>query len=104
VDIAVGELAVDTLLLDVREVTPIADYFLICSGSTERQVKALVEEIRDRLKERGINPMGVEGSAVSGWVLMDYSDVIVHVFMPSVRQFYDLEGLWKNARTVVRIE
>jgi len=104
VDIAVGELAVDTLLLDVREVTPIADYFLICSGSTERQVKALVEEIRDRLKERGINPMGVEGSAVSGWILMDYSDVIVHVFMPSVRQFYDLEGLWKNARTVVRIE
>lgn len=94
----------DTLLLDVREMTLIADYFLICSGTTERQVQALAEEVAERLKERGIRPLGVEGSAESGWVLMDYTDVIVHIFTPAVRRRYDLEGLWRKAKTIVRIE
>jgi ribosome-associated protein len=104
VDIVVGKLAVDTLLLDMREVTIIADYFLICSAGTDRQIQALTEDVREGMKEKGVKPWSVEGSAESGWVLMDYSDVIVHIMHPDTRKFYDLEGLWKKAKTVVRIE
>ena len=104
VDIVVGKLAEDTLLLDVREVTIIADYFLICSAGTDRQIQSLTEDVREAMKEKGIRPLNVEGSADSGWVLMDYTDVIVHLMRPDTRKFYDLEGLWKKAKTVVRIE
>ena len=104
VDIAVAKLASDILLLDVREVTLIADYFLICSGSTQRQLNAVTNDIVDGMKEQGIRPRHVEGTSDSGWQLLDYGDVIVHVMTPAIRALYDLEGLWKGAKTVIRIE
>lgn len=103
-DIAVAKLASDTLLLDVREITLIADYFVICSGGSDRQVAAISSDIRDEMKKRGVLPMNVEGEAESGWVLMDYTDVIVHVFSPATREKYALEELWGQAKTVLRIE
>ena len=97
-------MASDILLLDVREVTLIADSFIICSGSTERQLKAVVSDIVDGMKEQGVRPRHVEGTSNSGWQLLDYGDVIVHVMTPAIRGLYDLEGLWKGAKTVIRIE
>ena len=104
VELAVGKLAADTLLLDVREVTLIADCFIICTGSTDRQVQAICDEVSERLKEKGVKPLSIEGEAASGWVLMDYSSVILHIFTPTVRRYYDLEGFWSKAKTLVRVE
>ena len=103
VDLAVTKLAEDVLLLDIRPVSTIADYFVICSGATERQIQAIGEDIRAKLKEAGVRPLHSEGAASSGWVLLDYGSVIVHIFLPQTRDYYSLEQLWKNARTVVRI-
>lgn len=103
-DVVVGDLALDTRLLDVREVTLVADYFVICSGNSDRHVQALAEKVREKLEEKGLKPFGAEGKAASGWVLLDYTDVILHVFTPSVRRFYDLEGFWSKAKTILRVE
>ena len=102
-DLAVAKLAEDVLLLDIRPVSTIADYFVICSGATERQIQAIGEDIRAELKKVGVRALHSEGVASSGWVLVDYGSVIVHVFLPETRDRYSLEQLWKNARTVVRI-
>jgi len=92
------------LLLDLREVTLIADYFIIATVETERQANAIAEEVIQRLKEKALTkPLGVEGTATSGWLLLDYGDVVIHLFSPKQRAFYQLEELWSNARTVVRI-
>lgn len=88
------------LVLDVREITYIADYFIICSGSNTRQVKAITEEIDYRLSKDGVFPSHVEGFPDCRWVLMDYGDVIVHVFDEEARFYYDLEGLWGEAERV----
>lgn len=90
-------------MLDVRPVTLLADYFVICEGSTARQIRAIVEGVRESLRERRVNPLHAEGSADAGWVLLDYSDVILHVFSPEVRRYYDLEDLWREAPVVVRM-
>jgi len=103
VDLAVAKLAEDVLLLDIRPVSTIADYFVICSGATERQIRAIGEDIRAKLKEAGVRPLHSEGAASSGWVLVDYGSVIVHIFLPQTRDYYSLEQLWRSARTVVRI-
>lgn len=103
-DIVIGELALETRLLDMREVTLIADYFVICSGTSDRHVQALTEKVREKLAEKGLRPFGTEGEAASGWVLLDYTDVILHVFTPSVRHFYDLEGFWSKAKTILSVE
>jgi ribosome-associated protein len=94
----------DIVLLDVREVSLLADYFIICSGDTERQVKAIVEDVRERGGRTGLRPSQVEGSPGSGWMVLDYSTVIVHVFLPSERDYYQLEELWSDASLVVRIQ
>jgi ribosome-associated protein len=94
----------DIVLLDVREVSLLADYFIICSGDTERQVKAIVEEVRERGERTRLRPSQVEGSPGSGWMVLDYSTVIVHVFLPSERDYYQLEELWSDASLVVRIQ
>lgn len=94
----------DILLLDLCELTTVADYFVICSGTSDRQLRALVSSVRGEMKERGFLPLRVEGEPSSGWVLMDYSAVVVHVFTPELRAFYDLEGLWREGRVVVRIQ
>ncbi|MCP4403501.1 MAG: ribosome silencing factor [bacterium] len=88
--------AQDIVLLEVSEVTTYADYFLICSGRSSIQVKAIVTAIEQHLKERGILPLHLEGQSEARWVLMDYDELIVHVFHEEARSFYDLERLWKD--------
>ena len=90
-------------MLRVREVTAVADYFIICSGRTERQVGAIAQGIQDPLRDEGIKPIGVEGEGSARWVLIDYGAVIVHVMAPDERAFYDLEHVWAGAQQVVRL-
>ena len=95
-----GKKAVHVVALDVRELTSIADVFIICSGRSNRQVIAIAEHIERQMRKHKIKPLSVEGTAEGHWVLMDYGHVIVHVFFESVRSFYDLEGLWSDARRI----
>jgi ribosome-associated protein len=89
--------AMDIVILDVGKLIGITDYFVICSGNTERQVKTIVEEIERRLREEGVKPYRREGEREQRWVLVDYLDVVVHVFHREDREFYDLERLWSDA-------
>jgi ribosome-associated protein len=90
--------AIDIVELDLRGVIGYTDFFLICSGNTGRQAKAIHDGIVEGLKrERGKLPRKVEGSAQTGWILMDYLDVVVHIFTPETRSFYRLEQLWGEA-------
>ena len=96
--------AEDILLLDIRDVASFADYFVIASAPSARQIQAILDGIDESLHQDGVSPMGREGEADSGWVLLDYGDVIVHLFAPEEREYYDLEGLWYTATPVVRIQ
>ena len=96
--------AEDIVLLDVREITILADYFVICSGTSERQIRALSGDVSRQLKSEAGPPLSVEGEAGGGWVLVDYGDVIIHIFAPETRKFYDLEGFWQEAKTIARIQ
>ena len=89
--------AKDMIILNVKELSNFADYFVICSGTSDRQVRALASSIRENLKKSGVVPLGVEGENLGKWVLMDYNDLIVHIFYEPVRAFYDLERLWSDA-------
>jgi ribosome-associated protein len=94
---ALEKKAGDLSVLCVKEMTSIADYFVICSGRSDRQVQSIAQGIEEASLMRGIRPFAVEGAARGHWVLMDFSDVIVHVFFEPVREFYDLDGLWGDA-------
>jgi ribosome-associated protein len=95
VDIIADKKGEDIALLDLHERTIIADYFIVCSAGSERQLKAIVNGVTEEIKKRyGLIPRGVEGEAGTGWVLIDYGDVVVHAFAPEVRSFYDLESFW----------
>ncbi len=89
--------AKDVAVLAVKELTIIAEYFVICSGESTTQVKAIVEHIEEELREHGVRPLSVEGVGFAHWVLMDYGDVIVHVFEEGTRAYYELEKLWLDA-------
>jgi ribosome-associated protein len=89
--------AKDLLVLNVSEISAFADYFIICSGTSDRQVRAVAGSIQESLKKAGILPLGVEGDDAARWILLDYDDVIIHVFLESARAFYDLERLWSEA-------
>jgi ribosome-associated protein len=104
VDLLADRQAEDILLLDIRRVTVFADYFVIASAPTVRQMRALSDAIDSELAKDGITPYGREGESASGWVLLDLGDVIVHIFGPDERHFYDLEGLYRQATPVVRIQ
>lgn len=91
--------ALDIVLLDLRPLTIVCDYFVICSALNRQHVKAVAEGIEERLKVAGRRPDHIEGLTGLGWVLMDYGDVVVHVFLPEERAFYDLERLWADAET-----
>lgn len=97
---ALEKKAYDLILLEVREFTSIADYFIICSGRSDRQVQSIAQGIEENLAGMGIVPLSIEGLSRGQWVLMDFSDVIVHIFYQPVREFYNLEGLWSHAPTV----
>jgi ribosome-associated protein len=92
--------ATDLVILDLRKTAGFTDFFMICSGSNPRQVRAIAEGIQDALVATGARPSHIEGSDKSGWILLDYFDFIVHVFAPDTRIFYDLERLWGNAERV----
>jgi ribosome-associated protein len=95
---AADKKAIDVVELDLRGVLGYTDYFLVCSGNTGRQAKAIHDGILEGLKhEHDTIPRRVEGSAEGGWILMDYLDVIVHIFTPQTREFYRLEQLWGEA-------
>jgi ribosome-associated protein len=93
----------DILLLDTAPVTILADYFVLCTATSERHLRALTGDLSRQLKADVGRPMGIEGEPESGWQLIDYGDVVVHLFLAETRVFYDLEGLWKEAQTVVHI-
>jgi len=92
------------VLLDVRASCSFADYFLICSGESERQLNAIWDAILETLKARGVVPLHKEGVPGSGWLLADYGSVVIHIFAPEEREFYQLEALWKDAVPVLRIQ
>jgi ribosome-associated protein len=104
VEMVVGKLGEDVLLLDIRDVSTFADYFVICHGTSDRQLQAIQEEVTARLQEMGSRPLHVEGTPSSGWILLDYGSVVLHVFLPVTRQYYNLEQLWKEAKTILRIQ
>jgi ribosome-associated protein len=88
------------VVLDVSALTSFADYFLICSGRSNRQVTAIAEHLKQTLKKQAIAPISTDGIKEGQWALLDYGNVIIHVFYESVRDFYDLEGLWSDAARV----
>ena len=94
---ALGKLGRDLVVLDVRKLVSFADLLVIVSAGSDRQVRAIAEAIEAALASHGEQPLGIEGAAEGRWVLMDYADVIVHVFQQEVRSHYDLERLWSDA-------
>ena len=104
VDLIADKKGEDVLLLDIREVSILADYFVIGTVASERQASAIVASVKQEIKESlDVRPLHIEGETSSGWVLMDYGGVVVHLFAPESREYYDLEGLWQAGRVVVRI-
>ena len=89
--------ALDPLLLEVEELTSFADYFVIASGNSSRQVQAITRHVKQKMRDEGFLSDGVEGEQEGHWVLLDYGDVVIHLFYQPVREFYDLEGLWIEA-------
>jgi ribosome-associated protein len=94
----------DILLLDIRQIASFADYFVIASAGSDRQMQAALDAVEEALEEDSPKMLGREGDPRSGWVLLDYGDVILHLFAPEERAYYDLEGLWHAATPVVRIQ
>ena len=92
--------AIDPVLFEVGKLTTITDYFLIASGNSSRQVQAITRHLQRRMREEGFRPYGIEGEQEGHWVLMDYGDIVIHLFYQPVREFYDLEGLWIEAPRV----
>ncbi len=92
--------AIDLVILEVKDLSSFTDYFLICSGNSDRQVQAIAFHIEEKLGKQGIHPLGVEGKREGRWILLDYGEVIIHVFYQPVREFYDLERLWSEAPRV----
>ncbi len=96
-----GRKAMNVVALDVAEMTSYADVFIFCSGRSNRQVIAIAEHIKTSLKKHKIKPINVEGTKDGHWVLLDYGHVIIHVFYEPIREFYDLEGLWVDAKRIM---
>lgn len=95
----------DIVLLDLREQTVFADYFLICNGENDRQIRALAESVRQEAKQKADTlAYGVEGIPEAGWILLDYGDLVVHIFSPDKRDYYKLEELWTDAHVVLRMQ
>jgi ribosome-associated protein len=105
VEIASDKLATDIVLLDIRQIATVADYFVVASTASERQMQAVVRDLEQTLRnDDGVRPLRVEGQAASGWVLIDYGDVVIHLFSVEQRGFYRLEELWSAAVPLVRMQ
>lgn len=96
-----GKKAEEIVVLDLRGLTSFTDAFIICAGRSNRQVTAIADYIERQMKKAGIKPLSVEGKNEGLWVLLDYGDIVIHVFYESVRKFYDLEGLWSDAKRII---
>ena len=104
VELAEDKKAADIVLLDIGQLTTLADAFVICSGGSERQLDAIADAIVEGLRAEGVRPLGREGVPASHWVLLDFGGVVVHIFTPPERDFYQLEKHWSEARTVLRVQ
>ena len=104
VDLATDKKAADIVLIGVAALTTVADYLVICSGSSERQLAAITDGIVEGLKADGLRPLGREGAPGAHWLLLDLGSVVVHVFAPPERDYYQLERLWADATTLLRVQ
>ncbi len=105
VEYALDKKGMDLRLLDVRELSSLTDYLLLISGRSDRQVQAIAENIRTEFKHlHDLMPLAIEGMSQGRWILLDYGEIMVHVFQPTVREFYDLEGLWSEAPEVELVQ
>lgn len=104
VEAATEKQASNIVLLDTRDVCSFADYFVICSAESERQIEAIADEIERALRKEAVPPRQLEGTPDSGWVLLDYGGVVAHIFAASEREYYNLDELWCHASPLVRIE
>ena len=99
---AADKKAREVVRIDIRQKSSIADYFVICEGDTDRQVRAIVDSIVETLKASGVRPLRISGYQDGSWVVLDYASVIVHVFLPGERSYYDLESLWRGPAAATR--
>ena len=97
---ALDKRATELVVLDVQGLSSVTDYFLVCSGKSTTHMETITDAIRDELKHEGARPLHVEGVAASGWILLDYGDVLMHVFLEETRAYYALERLWGDAPAV----
>jgi ribosome-associated protein len=104
VDLAEDKKAADIVLLELAPLTTLADYFVICSGGSERQLDAIADGVVSSLRDERVRPIGREGTAASHWVLLDFGSVIVHIFTPPERDYYGLEKHWSEAKTILRVQ
>lgn len=103
-DVLADTPASDTVVLDIRGLSTFSDFFVICSGENERQLRAISERLQEELREEGVRPQRVEGTPSSGWMVLDYNDAIVHVFDRELREFYKMERLWAEAPRLLAIQ
>ena len=96
-DAAAEKKAWDCVVIDVREKTSLADYFVVCEGETDRQVRAIADAMVEVAKSKELRPLGIDGYDDAGWILLDFDSVLAHVFLPGERSYYDLEALWAPA-------
>ena len=99
-DIALDKKAEDVVILDLRKISSLTDFFVICSGTSDPHLKAIANEILNKLKELGLHRKHYAGTPASRWLVLDYADVLVHIFHPKSREFYALEDLWKDAKRI----
>jgi ribosome-associated protein len=104
VDVAVDKKASDVTLIEIGKVTTLADYFVIATGTSDRQIGAVANAIEDRMEEDGVRLLRRDGMPADGWVLLDYGQIIVHIFGQEERAYYDLERRWNEAPTLLRIQ
>ena len=104
VELAEDKKAADMVVLELAPLTTLADYFVIASGGSERQLDAIADGIIEALRDEKVRPIGREGTAASHWVLLDYGSVIVHIFTPPEREYYGLEKHWSEARTILSVQ
>ncbi len=105
VDMLTDKKAENIVLMDIRGRSVFADYFVICNGTSERQLKTIVDTVLEEMKHKyGKHAHHVEGDPADGWVLVDYLDIIIHVFAPEKRTFYDLEGFWGDSPILLKVQ
>ena len=103
-DAIAERLGSNIVLLDMQSVSLLAEYFILCNAESTPQFRAIVDEVQKQVKAAGGRLLHVEGESTSGWILLDYGSVVVHIFDPKLRAYYNLEDLWKEARLIVRIQ